>query len=129
MNQELPELTAGMQLWLAYNDKRAWGRNGLVTVTKVGRTWATLDTNQRISLDDWRADCRGYASDSRCWPSEAHWREAIYVQELWREFRNHVDRMQHADVNKLAAVDIKRAALELGIVLTLDREQELQDGR
>lgn len=128
-NQELPELTVGMQLWQAYHDKRNWRRNGLVTVTKVGRKWATLDTDERISLADWREDARGYSSNFTCWPTQAAWQEMIYVVALWREFRNHIDRMSHADIQKLTAADIRAVAARLGIELKLEQEQELQDGR
>lgn len=62
----------------------------LVTITKVGRKWLTINSSMRINKDTLSVDGYGYSSPGRCYRTEADYLEVSKRQELWRKIRGEV---------------------------------------
>lgn len=85
-----------------------------VTVTRVGRKWATLDNGYRISVDSWRADGNGYQSPGRCYVNrDAHWHETKRV-EGWNALHTRI-RNQHSIPDGVTTEQIEQASVLLGL--------------
>lgn len=84
--------------------------NGIVTVTKVGRKWATLSNDHRIDLETHRADGGGYQSPGRTYPSEA-----AYVAEQITKLNKLKERMGWTAPKGVKIQDVYEAARLLGL--------------
>jgi len=77
-------LKSGQTLWwVPANGKRC----GEVTVTKVGRKWATLDNGHRISLDTLVADGGERSTPGHCYYSEETYRGLVARAVEWTRLR------------------------------------------
>jgi len=74
------EFKVGQELYMVSNDPRSVkyrvmdaGEPGrVVTITAIGRRWATLDSNNgRVDMETLELDGGGYTSHARCWLSMA----------------------------------------------------------
>lgn len=63
-----------------------------VTVAKVGRKWATLDSGRRINLETLRADGGGYSSPGSCWESKQAYEAEVALRDAWSGFKRRMDR-------------------------------------
>lgn len=59
------KLVPGMQLYLVSNSNRTAPK--FVTVTKVGRKWATIDDRHRVDLKTLEVESGGYSPWAKCW--------------------------------------------------------------
>ena len=99
------KLTVGQELW--YVSRRRYSTNKWVTVTKVGRKWATLDTGQRIDIETWEVDGGGYTSIARCYLSVGECEDERELEDLWRLLRDRTSRFTVPD--GLTAEDVRKA--------------------
>ena len=83
MPAPLPALSVGLPLWWVPAISSAPART--VTVRKIGRKWAELDNSQRIDINTWQADGRGYPSPGTCYASEDEFRARVELEEAWAE--------------------------------------------
>ena len=84
------EMEVGTKLWYVRTDGTKFDHGQEVTVVKVGRVWATLDTGKRISLTTLLADGGDYSSPGRCYTSKE---EHDLIRETaiqWKFFRNKI---------------------------------------
>lgn len=109
-------LTVGQKLWLVPSVQ--WrGKPREVTVTSVGRKWATIDESRRdrisletLELDD--SDCR---SPGHCWLSREEWESAMLADTLWGQLERAVKFGRRPD--GITAEAITQAAELLGVKL------------
>jgi hypothetical protein len=115
MHIERPELTksnVGMEVFCVYRSK---GRAASVaTITKVGRTWAELSNNHRISTDGWVADGGGYAPPFTAYPSEAHYEHEVRLSAAWETLRSKIANCFHPP-ESVSAEAILEATTILGL--------------
>ena len=77
-------LKVGQQLWYVPSDIR-FRKPEFVTVTKVGRKWASLNwRGYRISIDDLRVDGDAYSSPGQCYLSKEEYDQAMERQSAWK---------------------------------------------
>lgn len=93
------------------------GRHSLnltVTVTKVGRKWATLSNFRRVSIETFVADGGQYSP-----PGKAYSSKATYDAELKREtvIRCFANRVNHWTLRDVSIDNLTAAAKLLGISL------------
>ena len=88
-------LKVGDVLWYVpstHYNRTAQGQS--VTVTKVGRKWATLDGtwhDLRVDMDDgWRADGGEYRSPGRAYRSREAYEARVALSAAWEPFRRRV---------------------------------------
>jgi len=84
-------------------------------IIKVGRKWATLDSNMgRFDIKTWRIDGGAYSSPGTCYPNEQEYNDEQELNKAWRKlsdfFRHHYTRHPDVTVEK-----IKQAAELLGV--------------
>jgi hypothetical protein len=87
-----------------------------VTVTKVGRRWATLSNGYRLDLtsENWRSLYgEGYSSPGSLWDSEDQYLEYIEVQRIIRKIEKHFSFNSKAQTVSLA--NAREAARLLGV--------------
>lgn len=84
------KLTAGTQLYYVPQGRR--GTPIFVTVTKVGRIYATLDNGERINIQTLWQDDGQYSSRAKCWRSKEEYESSLALEKAWREFCQLVDR-------------------------------------
>ena len=84
-------LAVGQELWFVHRERRS-GVPHAVTVTKVGRKWASIsEWGIRIDIETMVADGGGLSSPGRCWLSREAWEQEEERQKAWgrlREFFN-----------------------------------------
>ena len=78
------KLKVGQTLFMV----KTYGGNRLVTVTKVGRKWATLDTRHRVDIETLIVDGGNYNSPGKCYLTEAEYRQKIELQTTWSRFKS-----------------------------------------
>lgn len=109
-------LTVGQTLWLVVDHGRALSRE--VTVSKIGRRWATLDqTGMRLRIDKETLGVDGddFWSPGRCWLSREAYEIDRETRHCWALFRDAVSRRKLP--LSASAEDIRQAAKLLGIAL------------
>lgn len=85
-------LHLGQELLFVNNEKRT-GAPFMVTVTKLGRKWATLDSGvYRIDINTLIADGRQFSSPGRCWLSRELYEAEERRTAAWERLRSWVDR-------------------------------------
>jgi hypothetical protein len=80
----------GAVFFLVWSSPRR-GKDGLVTVTKTGRRWATLSNGYRLDLTSkhWRSLYgEGYSSPGTLWDSEDQYLEYIEVRRIILKIQN-----------------------------------------
>lgn len=84
MSEGFKACVVGAVFFLVWSSPRR-GKDSLVTVTKVGRRWATLSNGYRLDLTskNWRSLYGGgYSSPGRLWDSESQFLEYIEVRRI-----------------------------------------------
>lgn len=103
-------LIVGQKLWYVPTDRR-WSYEREVTIKKIGRVWATLNSGERVNLVNLRVDGKGYMSPGQCWPSREAWEAEKSRQEAWstlyRAVRESISVPHNLNEQKI------RAAIEL----------------
>jgi len=82
-------LKVGQKLW--YVPRRSAPYE--VEVTKVGRKWATVGEGyraERIDLETWYADGRGYSSPGRCYLSQEDYVTELDLSRLWAHLQREI---------------------------------------
>jgi len=93
------------------------GKDSLVTVTKVGRRWATLSNGYRLDLtsEEWRdVYGEGYSSPGRLWDSEDQYLEYIEVQRIIREIEKQLSPFNRK-AQTMSLANAREAARLLGL--------------
>tara|TARA_R110000868_G_scaffold236522_2_gene490554 strand:- start:679 stop:1029 length:351 start_codon:yes stop_codon:yes gene_type:complete len=109
-------LKVGDMLWMV--ESRRGGLNGgrTVTVTKIGRKWATLDFPSwrpyRIDMETWRVDGGEYSSPARCYASEEVFQQTVRLDASWRRL---VERLPYSPPPGIDQAWIDEAMVRLGI--------------
>ncbi len=99
------QVTEGMSLWWVGSNNRKTQEE--VTVTKVGRKWATLSNGLRIDIETLAADGGQYVSPGQCYESRQVYEQAIALHIAWQKFRADVRDMQrpaHMTIEKIAEI-------------------------
>ena len=78
------KLKVGQTLFMV----KTYGGNRLVTVTKVGRKWATLNTRHRVNIETLIVDGGNYNSPGKCYLTEAEYRQKIELETTWEKLKN-----------------------------------------
>jgi hypothetical protein len=100
-------LTIGQKLWFVPDRRSGMARE--VTVSKIGRKWASLDTwgDLRIDVSTLQADGRGYSSPGRCYFSHAAWEAEVALDAawtaLWRDMHDTYRRRDGVTVENIQA--------------------------
>ena len=114
-------LTKGQELFLVAGINRGSLTKRTVTVTAVGKKWATLDypahKPYRITLDTWRIDGGDYSSPGECFPSEQEYNAEVALSRNWSAFRRAVENTRSADQAEITVENIQQAAKLLGLKL------------
>ena len=109
----MSEIEPGQRLY--YVPRKRDGKPQWLTVTSVGRRWATCGEGYdtiRVDIDTMQVDGRGYSSPGRCYLSEAEHSNDVRRKELWDQIREatlYSGVPKHLDVSDCEAV---RAALK-----------------
>ena len=107
-------LKVGQTLWFV--PSATWrGVSREVTVTKVGRKWASLNDNARVSVATMWIDGGEYSSPGRCWPSAEVYENWCKCTDAWTELRRRIswgDPPQDMTVER-----VREAAAILGVAL------------
>lgn len=85
-------MTVGQYLWFVPSDKRNEDQACAVTVTHVGRKWASISNHERIEIDTLIADPGRYVSAGRCWLSQQDWEAEKNRRRAWDELRDFIGR-------------------------------------
>ncbi len=99
------QVTEGQSLWLVASDNAKTQR--AVTVTKVGRKWATLSNGQRIDIETLAVDGGQYVSPGQCYESQHVYEQAMALHIAWQKFTRDVRDMQrpaHMTIEKIAEI-------------------------
>lgn len=83
----MPSLHVGQTLFFAPYSNHTYSPKGEVTITKVGRKWATLSNNCRIDLETLVADGGEYTPPGRCYLSQAEYEAEAAANNEWIKFR------------------------------------------
>lgn len=104
-------LEVGQKLWMV-PAVRYLGEPRWVTVTKVGRKWASIDIRgYRIDLTTLRIDGATHASPGRCWLSKTAYDDVASADRAWQSLRANMNRWRPDAVTR---EDIATAARLLG---------------
>jgi len=106
----------GASFFLVWRSPRR-GKDGLVTVTKTGRRWATLSNGHRLDLtsEDWRSVYgEGYSSPGRLWDSEDQYLKYIEVQRIIREIEKQLS-SYNGKAQTVSLANAREAARLLGL--------------
>lgn len=109
-------LTVGQKLWLVLSVQ--WrGQQREVTVTSVGRKWATIDESRRdrISMETLELVGDDGRSQGQCWLSREDWVVATFADTLWQQFKKSIEYGRRPD--GITAEAITQAAELLGVKL------------
>jgi hypothetical protein len=115
MSEGFKTCVVGAVFFLVWSSPRR-GKDSLVTVTKVGRRWATLSNGYRLDLtsENWRILYgEGYSSPGRLWDSESQFLEYIEVRRIILKIQNQSLIWQQAQTVSLA--NAREAARLLGV--------------
>lgn len=107
------DLQVGQTLYFVGRD-RYHGPARDVTVTKIGRKWASLDNGYRISLESLYADGGQYASPGRCWPNREAYEAALYRAHKWSALRKWLDH-KYSPPEGVTVEQMQQAAKLLGL--------------
>jgi hypothetical protein len=116
MSEGFKTCVVGAVFFLVWRSPRR-GKNGLVTVTKTGRRWATLSNGYRLDLtsENWRdVYGEGYSSPGRLWDSEDQYLEYIEVQRIIREIEKQLSPF-NGKVHTVSLANAREAARLLGL--------------
>lgn len=98
-------ITEGKSLWwVASNNAKT---QCAVTVTKVGRKWATLSNGNRIDIGTLVADGGQYVSPGQCYESQQVYEQAMALHLAWQKLTRDVRDMQrpaHMTIEKIAEI-------------------------
>lgn len=103
------KLEVGQTLYQPPSSIRRNGRT--MTVTKIGRKWATLDQFERCTIDTLRLD-RGNYSPQQLYPSKADYDRSMVLLAAWSKLRCDMDRSAKPGVT-LEAINQVRVLLLL----------------
>lgn len=106
-------LTVGQKLWFVYSDRRR-GNSLELTVTKVGRKWASTCSSgwpesYRINIETLRADGGQYTSPGRAYLSREAYEAELAVDTAWRNLKRWMDGA-YSPPSGISIVDIASAA-------------------
>lgn len=104
-------ITKGKSLWWVASDNAK--TQCAVTVTKVGRKWATLSNGCRIDIGTLVADGGQYMSPGMCYDSQQAYEQAIALIVEWQKLTRDLSGMrcpEHMTIEKIARA---RALLHL----------------
>lgn len=81
----------GQKLWFVRNNNTGGfsSKQYEVTVTKVGRLWATLDNRMRCDFNG-IVDGGGYSSPGQCYESREEYESISALENAWREFQMNI---------------------------------------
>ncbi|MBI2725416.1 MAG: hypothetical protein HYX42_04120 [Polaromonas sp.] len=105
-------LTVGQELY--WVGAQSYSKNQPVTVTKVGRKWATLSNSYRIDIHTHIADGGSYSSPGSCYPNEAAYVAEQLANAAFSKLKNS---MGWAPRDGVKIRDIYEAARLLGLPL------------
>lgn len=110
-------LEVGQKLWFVdqHSYRKASERGHEVTITKIGRKWATIGPGLRIDLQTLWADGGAYSSPGRCYLSADDYLSEMAKVDLWRDFSSRVSR--YNPPNGVTVETIRQVADLLGIPL------------
>lgn len=81
-------LQVGQELWYVPADSRHHDRSHAVTVVKVGRKWAHLNSYYgKIDIETLWLDGGKYSSPGRCWASKEAWEAEQHRHRVWYDFQ------------------------------------------
>ena len=83
-------LVIGQKLWFVPSQRCRAKEE--VTVTKVGRKWATISNGLRIDLATWEADGDEYISPGVCYKSKDDYDARCRLRESWDRVRTCIAR-------------------------------------
>jgi len=112
-------IEVGQQLWYVPHYRR-YDNSTFVTVSKIGRKWATVEPARypRFDLVTLRADGGGYSIPGTYWLSKEDCDEATLAFDLWQQLKRAVEYSQPlTDVN-----GIKQIAAMCGIELKMPND-------
>jgi len=86
-------LKVGQTLWR--QSVAIYGNSGPVTVTKVGRKWATLSTCEKVDLKTLRvySDSNDWLSAATLWQSREEYNRALSLDATWDTFTWELQRL------------------------------------
>ncbi len=111
----------GQELYYMPSDNQRSGLAGsddghYVTVSKVGRKWAALDSwHSRIHKDELWADGDGYASPGHCYLSRDHYLDSVQAKKDYRELSTVLGSYAINKKFTRDQIDAARLALELPV--------------
>ena len=109
-------LKVGQELWCVPER----GNPHSVTITAIGRKWATLDGGRnRVDVTTLRIDGRGYHTTSRCYLRESDYTESVKVRKTWEAFERSIRFILTPKVG-VTVENIREAARLLGVPLAED---------
>ena len=76
------KLVVGQQLYFVPTDQRD-GKPRFVTVTRIGRKWATLSRYERVDMETLVVDGGDFMSPGQCYLSEADYLNEVAVNKAW----------------------------------------------
>lgn len=80
-------LEVGQKLWYVPN----YGHAREVTITTVGRKWATFDAlRRRVDVETLKVDGGNYDSPGRCYQSREEYEEKVALQIAWDTLRRQI---------------------------------------
>ena len=109
-------IEVGQQLWYVPSYSR-YENSTFVTVSKIGRKWATVEPARypRFDLGTLRADGGVYSSPGTYWLLKKDYDESVLASDLWQQLKLAVEYSKPlTDVN-----GIKQIALMCGIELKM----------
>lgn len=110
----LMPMREGQTLWYVPADMR-WSKPREVTVTKIGRKWATLGNFGRVDITTMYVDGGDYPSPGRCYLSKEDYEVALSADRLWRKL---VEKIGYKNRPMDVFADaIRQAAALLGVDL------------
>ncbi len=103
------DLFVGNSLWWVsnYNAKT----QEAVTVTKVGRKWATLSNRHRINVDTMAVDGGEYVPPGRCYSSRAAYEQEAMASAAWDALRRDIQDAKRPDHVTMDKIFLARALL------------------
>jgi hypothetical protein len=103
-----------MEVFVVPSDHR--GNPFTADIIKVGRKWATLDSNAvRFDIKTWRIDGGAYSSPGTCYPNEQEYNDQQELKKMWASFKQEI---YYASMpHELTIEAIKKAAMLLGVDL------------
>lgn len=109
------KLSVGQQLWCVQPDRRD-GAPRWVTVTAVGRKWATIDGRRRVDASTLASEPTGFGHGVHgiYYRTKEEWEVEQERRVIWRTIRDNID---YAPPDDISTAAIYQAAALLGIEL------------